>query len=55
MLNTKDEKLPVTPLSRFVRETSSVERERIYKKAMAAASEKQNAVVEKANLAKAAQ
>lgn len=48
MSNTSSKKVASSPLSNFVQRTSLSEQKRIYKKAMKAASQIQNSIVEKA-------
>lgn len=48
MNNTNDKKVASTPLSKFVKRTSSSEKKKVYKKVIVAATESQNSTIAKA-------
>lgn len=48
MFNFSNKKVASTPLSNFVKYTSSSNKKKVYKKVIVAASESQNSTIEKA-------
>lgn len=48
MLNASDKKVASTPLSNFVKRTSSADKKKVYKKVISAATASQNLTIEKA-------
>lgn len=52
IFNSKPKKVASTPMSDFIRKASSAEKNKVYKRVLQKASERQNHVIEKAALRK---